>query len=90
MNWDWNYEQTLSYFGAPIAKERTFSVYREGKLDEVLTILNDQDDSGLRLVVVDMAAMDSPGMLRRLAELKGQVKDNGEIYDPQILQPFNA
>jgi len=72
----------LSYFGAPDAKARTFSVDTEGQLDEVLTKLNKDDSRGLRLIVVDMAAMDSPRMLRRLAELKGRVKDNGEIYDP--------
>jgi TPP-dependent 2-oxoacid decarboxylase len=72
----------LSYFGAPDAKTRTFSVDTEGQLDEVLTKLNKDDTRGLRLIVVDMAAMDSPRMLRRLAELKGRVKDNGEIYDP--------
>jgi hypothetical protein len=47
-----------------------------------LTKLNKDDSGGLRLIVVDMAAMDSPRMLRRLAELKGRVKENGEIYDP--------
>ena len=82
INSGWNYAQTLSYFGAPDAKARTFSVDTEGLLDEVLTKLNKDDSRGLRLIVVDMAAMDSPRMLRRLAELKGRVKDNGEIYDP--------
>ena len=72
----------MSYFGAPDAKARTFAVDTEGELDEVLTKLNKDDTRGLRLIVVDMAAMDSPRMLRRLAELKGRVKDNGEIYDP--------
>jgi len=72
----------LSYFGASDAGARTFSVDTEGKLDAVLTKLNKDDTRGLRLIVVDMAAMDSPRMLRRLAELKGRVKDNGEIYDP--------
>ena len=72
----------MSYFGAPDAEARTFSVDTEGELDEVLTKLNKDDSRGLRLIVVDMAAMDSPRMLRRLAELKGRVKDNGEIYDP--------
>jgi len=82
INSGWNYAQTLSYFGAPDAKSRTFSVATEGELDEVLTKLNKDEPRGLRLIVVDMAAMDSPRMLRRLAELKGRVKDNGEIYDP--------
>jgi len=82
INSRWNYEQTLSFFGAPNAKEKTFSVHTERELDEVLMRLNNDHTGGLRLIVVDMAAMDSPRMLRRLAELKGRVRSNGEIYDP--------
>lgn len=54
----------------------------EDELDRVLTRLNEDKGEGLSLIVVDMEAMDSPRMLRRLAELKDRVKKNGKIYDP--------
>jgi len=63
-------------------KGRLFRVHTERELDEVLTKLNNDHTRGLRLIVVDLAAMDSPRMLKRMAELKGRVKSNGEIYNP--------
>jgi len=82
INSEWDYVSSLSYFGDQRGKENAFSVRTEGELDQVLTKLKEDKGSGLRLVVVDLEAMDSPRMLRRLAEMKGRVRENGEIYDP--------
>jgi TPP-dependent 2-oxoacid decarboxylase len=82
VNSDWDYSLALSYFGDRNGKKNTYSIRTEDELDQVLSILSKDDEEGLRFVVVDLDPMDSPRMLRRLAELRGRVRPNGEIYDP--------
>jgi len=81
INSKWDYAKTLSYFGDEKGLQNTYSVRTEEELEKVLAELSESQGEGLKFVVVGFAPMDSPRMLRRVAELNGRVKENGEIYD---------
>jgi len=82
INSKWDYAKTLTYFGDEKGEQNTLSVGTEEELDEVLAKLSKSTEEGLKFVVVDLPPMDSPRMMRGVAELNGRVKENGEIYDP--------
>ena len=43
---------------------------------------SDVSKSALRFVVLKMGELDAPRMMRHLAEARGRIDANGNLYDP--------